>query len=126
MGTKEHNLIANNLLNLDDNERMFRANAGMGWTGKKLKIKPGMTIKIKPGMTILADSRPFRGMIEGFPDVCGWKSIEITPDMIGKKIAVFVGREFKATGKKSKPQEKFAQLLKKMGGIFETIYGAKK
>lgn len=35
------------------------------------------------------------GLGNGSPDNCGWRSITITPDMVGKHIAVFVGAEVK-------------------------------
>lgn len=49
----------------------------------------------------------------------GFDSIVITPEMVGKRVAVFVGSELKATknDKLKKEQINFKNLLVNMGGI---------
>lgn len=113
MGIKERDLINNRLLNLKPNERLFRINSAMAWAGKVVK-KTGKFI-------ILNDPYPIHSAPEGWPDLCGWETIEITPEMIGQKIAVFVGEEVKATGKLSKEQNRFRDIILKMGGAFRII-----
>ena len=110
MGYKEKNLINEYLSNLPENVRMFRTNSGMGWTGKSVK---------KGDVTLIKNARPFHGMPEGFPDLAGWTEIEITPDMVGRKIAVFTTVEVKATGKinPESKQGKFRDLILRMGGL---------
>ena len=112
MGTKENKLKNKVLRELPENMRMFRTNSGMAWTGKVIARKGIMWIK---------NPRPFHGLPEGFPDFAGWTSCEITPDMVGKKIAVFTAYELKATGRLTKEQRNFQKVLESMGGIFKII-----
>jgi len=110
MGLKEKTLINTILLNLPEHIKLFRINCGMAWTGKFIN-------KIKNKIT-LENPRPFHGAPNGFPDLAGWESITITPEMVGKKIAVFTGYEVKATGDLSKKQENFKKKLIEDGGNF--------
>lgn len=113
MGFKEKNLINEFLSNLPENMRMFRTNSGMGWTGKSVK---------KGDITAIKNARPFHGMPGGWPDLSGWTEIIITPEMVGKKVAVFTAVEVK-TGqlKLSGEQNKFKDLIERMGGIFREL-----
>jgi len=110
MGQKD--LINQYLINLQKNERVFRINAGMGWTGK---------VTHKGKFVIIENPYPLHAAPTGWPDLCGWETIKITPDMVGQKIAVFKGVEVKATGKLSDDQERFRDLILKMGGKFVTL-----
>ena len=56
----------------------------------------------------------------GGSDLIGWKSVEITPDMVGKTVAVFLAIECKNTKKRVQPgsdQEKFINMVRKAGGL---------
>ena len=54
----------------------------------------------------------------GGADLIGWKTITITPEMVGQKIAQFVGLEVKsATGRIRPEQENFLRVLKAAGGL---------
>jgi len=113
MGYKEKKIIDNVLKNLHPDKRLFRINAGMGWTGQivlhdKQKI-------------ILQNHRPFHGAPVGWPDLVGWETVEITQDMVGERITIFCAEEVKATGKLSEDQKNFRVLLENMGGIFKVI-----
>ena len=112
----ESEVIKEILANLGPGERLFRANSGQGYTGKP--------VFMKNGVLKLLGYRVFRAMPEGFPDLIGWKTITVTPEMVGKQIAVFWGKEVK-TGKlqPTKAQRKFGEVLEKMGGIFEVFRG---
>ncbi|MDR0656550.1 MAG: hypothetical protein LBG22_09585 [Treponema sp.] len=114
MGRAEHDLISAHLASLTPDKRRFRINAGMGWSGE--------TSRLKNGDIIIHNPRPFHGAPKGFPDTVGWDCVEITPGMVGKKIAVFVGEEFK-TGKLklSREQGLFKKCLERMGGVFRVI-----
>jgi hypothetical protein len=112
MGNRERDLINARLSSLAPNERLFRANSGQGWTGKSVK---------KNDFLIIKNPRPFHGMPEGFPDLIGWETVEITPDMIGRRVAVFLAEEVKATGSLSVAQERFRDVIERMGGIFRII-----
>ena len=113
MGQKERDLINQMLLHLDENERLFRINAGMAWTGE--------VAKKTENMIILKNPRPFHGAPNGWPDLCGWETKIVTLDMVGTKVAVFVGEEVKATGSLSKAQKKFRDIIERMGGIYRVL-----
>lgn len=54
----------------------------------------------------------------GASDLIGWKSIVITPDMVGKRFARFVAAEGKtATGRATSEQLNFIEQVQKAGGI---------
>lgn len=78
--------------------RGFRNNVGL------FKTKDGRTIKT--------------GLGNGTSDVIGFTSVEITPDMVGKRVAIFTAIEVKAKKKKGADnQMRFIDLIKRMGGI---------
>lgn len=65
------------------------------------------------------DGRVVRtGLCVGSSDVIGWKVVDITPDMVGQRVAVFVAIECKsATGRASLEQERFIAAVRAAGGI---------
>lgn len=85
----------------------------MGWTGK--------VIRKDSEYVVIKNPRPLHAAPEGWPDLCGWTEMEITPDMVGRKIAVFTAEEVKVTGKLSKAQKAFRDVLTAMGGLFKVI-----
>ena len=90
--------------------RLFRANAGVAWIGK-------ITGRTPTSITI-ENPRAFHGMIEGFPDLVGWRSVTITPEMVGSTLAVFVVVEGKLPGRKpSAEQSTFRRIVLKAGGV---------
>lgn len=58
------------------------------------------------------------GLCPGSSDLIGWTTIEITPEMIGRSVAVFTAIEVKsATGRASKKQKNFIKRIHDCGGI---------
>lgn len=58
------------------------------------------------------------GLCQGSSDLIGYQSVEITPDMVGKKVAIFLAIEVKAAkGKATEPQERFIQRVREDGGL---------
>jgi hypothetical protein len=58
------------------------------------------------------------GLCNGSSDLIGFTTQTITPDMVGKRIAVFTAIEVKTDkGRVSVPQQKFIDLVKNAGGI---------
>lgn len=54
----------------------------------------------------------------GGSDLVGWHSKKITPDMIGKRVAIFTAIETKAPSKKpTPPQKNFIDRVKRAGGL---------
>lgn len=58
------------------------------------------------------------GLMEGSGDIIGWKSVTITPEMVGRRVAVFVSIEVKTeTGRMRANQERWLAMVRKDGGI---------
>ena len=58
------------------------------------------------------------GLAKGSADLVGWKTIEVTPDMVGQKLAVFTSLEIKTPKGRATPyQQAWLQCVEKAGGI---------
>jgi len=80
-----------------DDVRLFRNSVGM------LKDKQGRAV--------------FYGLCKGSSDLIGWRSLVVTPDMVGKRIAQFVAIETKAQrGVMSARQTRFVETVNEHGG----------
>lgn len=92
--------------------RVFRQNVGVGWVGRVVARK-GRTL-------ILEDARPLHaGLCVGSSDLIGWRTVEVTPDMVGRRLAVFLAIEAKADdGATTDDQETFGAAVVNAGGIF--------
>jgi len=89
----------------------FRQNTGIGWQGE--------IERIGPRDIIIRNARPVHfGLIKGSSDLIGWRSIKITPEMVGHKIAVFSAIECKTkTGRTTEEQQNFINRVRGAGGI---------
>jgi hypothetical protein len=70
---------------------------------------------------VLQDRRgvPVRyGLQPGSSDLIGWRTVTITPDMVGQRIAVFTSIEVKtATGRVKPEQQQWLDAVQAAGGI---------
>lgn len=58
----------------------------------------------------------------GGGDLLGWTEVEITPEMVGRKVAVFTSLEVKTDkGKPTIHQVRFRDAVKRAGGIAEIV-----
>jgi len=60
------------------------------------------------------------GLHTGCPDLIGWRSVTITPDMVGQKVAVFAGVEVKKPDGKhpvTPEQQAFIDRIRRGGGL---------
>lgn len=60
------------------------------------------------------------GLHPGCPDLIGWRSVTITPDMVGRQVAIFAGVEVKAPGGKhpvTPEQRAFINAITSAGGL---------
>jgi hypothetical protein len=113
MAQEHEKKIDDILLSLPDNRRLFKSRAGFGWQGKSTR---------KGQFTIIKNAAAFKGMPDGWPDLTGWTEIEITPDMVGRRVAVFTACEIKTGGQSLKPEQKrFRDIIERMGGIYEIL-----
>lgn len=104
--------------------RIFRNQVGLGWQGRVSRFTTVKQITVHPGDVLVRDARALKsGLCNGASDLIGWKSIEITPAMAGKRIAVFVAIETKSdTGKLTDEQENFLIQVLSAGGIGIAAY----
>lgn len=70
----------------------------------------------------LPDSRTGRlvtfGLARGSADLIGWRTITVTPEMVGQRIAVFTSLEIKTpTGRLTPAQRHWQQAVLQAGGI---------
>lgn len=96
--------------------RLFRNNVGKAWCGNKYT---------KRGNALIIDNpRPLNaGLCTGSSDLIGMKSVTITPDMVGRTVAVFVAIEVKfGNNTPSEEQVNFINLVKRMGGLSGVAY----
>lgn len=93
------------------NAVVFRNNVAMAWAGQ--------VITRSNGMVTIDNARPLHaGLCEGSSDLIGWKSTTVTPDMVGRPVAIFVAIEVKAgKGRATKEQLNFIQRVRDAGGI---------
>lgn len=72
-----------------------------------------------------APHSPIRVGTPGMADSMAVVSIEITPEMVGKRIGVAVAAEFKAgTGRQSEAQRNWQTAFEQRGGIYRLIRSA--
>ena len=70
------------------------------------------------GLFYTRDGRPTKaGLLNGASDLIGWCTVTITPEMVGKTLAVFTAIEVKDKGRVTPEQENFIAQVKKAGGI---------
>lgn len=104
--------------------RLFRLNTGKGWISN---LGPKGVHRLKDGSIHIEAPRPIPlgfGMPNGDPvkgacDLPGWTEIEVTPAMVGHKIAVFTSIETKRTkgGSTSDDQKNWMKQVRSAGGI---------
>ena len=91
--------------------RMFRNNVGVGHQGRVLSRTSGQVV--------LGGARQVRyGLFPGSGDLIGWKSVVITPEMVGQRIAQFASVETKAEhGAVREDQETWIRAVRAAGGL---------
>ena len=58
------------------------------------------------------------GLARGSADLVGWKTIEVTPDMVGQRLAVFTSIEVKTpNGRPTQYQKAWLRAVDNAGGI---------
>lgn len=109
---KELNLQKLICLAMPANARIFRNNVGVGWIGTRI-------VTDRPGIVSLRDARPLHaGLCEGSSDLIGYTTINITPDMVGRQVAIFTAVEVKTqTGRATPAQLNFIEQVRRAGGI---------
>jgi hypothetical protein len=91
--------------------RLFRQNTGQGWAGR--------LVANDRGRVTLANARPLiAGLCVGSSDLIGWRTVTVTHEMVGQRLAVFAAIEVKsATGRPTVEQTAFLGAVDQAGGI---------
>lgn len=76
-------------------------------------------VQMSPGDVLVKCARPLHaGLCKGSSDLIGYKSVVVTPDMIGKRVAIFAAPEAKEVGGRlSQEQKDFQRVVVEDGGI---------
>lgn len=92
--------------------RAFRVNTGQAWQGSRV-------VRNRDGTITIHDPRPIHaGLVKGGSDVVGWRTIEIGPADVGRRVAVFVAVEVKSgTGRPNDDQRRFLETVEAAGGF---------
>lgn len=93
--------------------RLFRNNVGLAWVGRVVRHDR------RTGTVVLENARPLHaGLCQGSSDYIGWHTLTITPQLVGRRLAVFVAFEAKsATGRPSAEQKQFLAAVEAAGGV---------
>jgi hypothetical protein len=87
----------------------------------RLAVSKGDTRVFRNNTGTLRDQhgRPVSfGLARGSADLIGWRTVTITPDMVGQRIAVFTSIEVKtATGRVKPEQQQWLDAVQAAGGI---------
>jgi hypothetical protein len=90
--------------------RLFRNNVGAAWAGKWDRQPNGTIIIQHP-------RRVEFGLATGSGDIIGMRSLEITPEMVGTRVAQFVSIETKTPkGVTTEEQKNWRDMVQFMGG----------
>lgn len=90
--------------------RLFRNTVGSAWVGVSQWVD-GMILVRRP-------MRVTFGLSVGSADIVGWRTITITPDMVGQQIAQFVSIEAKTKrGRMTKEQQAWLDTVYDAGGV---------
>lgn len=91
---------------------LFRANVGKAWQGEPQWLPDGRLLLTNP-------RRFSTGLPVGFADLFGLVPVVVTPEMVGKTVAVFLAVEMKDDTKKAKAnqdQKSFIHAVRMRGG----------
>lgn len=100
---------------------LWRVNTGKAWVGNgpPRRLVDGSVVLAGARPIALGFSRPSGEPASGTSDLVGWTPVVITPEMVGRRIAVFTAIETKKTkgGRTSDDQANFIAQVLKAGGI---------
>lgn len=99
--------------------RLFRQNVGRAWIGSDVfRATRRTVVTLDPGDVVIRQARPFIAGVPGMSDLGGWKTVTITPGMVGQRVAVYVAIEVKAERGRLRPdQVTFLDTVRAAGGI---------
>lgn len=97
---------------------IFRNNVGNGVLGQVVK-QDGAQFHIVNGRRVQF------GLCPGSSDLIGWRTVRITPEMVGGHVAIFLALEVKTkTGAISPEQKNFIENVRRAGGLAGVVRSA--
>ena len=110
--TPESNLERQVLLALSrDGTRLFRNTVAVGWVGQHVGSDDGVTY-------LRNARRNSFGLVKGSGDLIGFRSVVVTPDMVGRRVAVFTSLELKAPRGATRPEQiQWDKAVREAGGL---------
>lgn len=91
--------------------RLFRNNVGVAWQGEARTLPNGDILIRRPRRVVY-------GLISGSSDLIGWRTVTVTPEMVGWPLAQFVAVEAKSErGKATEEQHEFNRAVRAAGGV---------
>ena len=101
---------------------LFRTNTGKAWVtgGGPVRHLPDGSVLVPYGRPVSLGFGLINGdPVKGASDLNGWTSVTITPDMVGRRIAVFTAIEVKRSegGRTSAEQRHYCDRVRRAGGI---------
>ena len=91
--------------------RLFRNNVGVAWQGKVTRLDHDRILIQHPRVVHF-------GLAPGSGDLIGWRAIEITQNMLGKRIAMFISLEAKVGRDRLRDQQRaWLCAIAEHGGI---------
>lgn len=121
MNSEETNIVRRIMLKIGalPGVRIFRNNSGSAWIGESRRFTTPQTINVQSGDVLIRNARYFTaGLCTGSSDLIGLKSVVVTPEMVGKPVALFVACEVKTkSGRATAEQVAFVEMVNRAGGI---------
>jgi hypothetical protein len=100
---------------------IFRNNVAQGVVSNSITWIKGreQSVTVRPGDAVVRGAREVHaGLFEGSADLIGWTPIVITPDMVGRTVAVFTSIEAKSgTGRLETDQKTWMRNVLAAGGL---------
>lgn len=115
----EHRIQNEIRLAISGKATLFRNNVAQAWVGEVYRPNSIQTVTVSPADVVIRNARILHaGLCEGSSDLIGWRSLTITPEMVGQTVAVFAALEVKSkTGRATAGQKNFCQRVKEAGGF---------
>lgn len=101
-----------------DGHRLWRMQSGLFWNGKSKRIDKPTTVTLGPGDVVIRKARRVRVGFPGLSDTIGFTKVKITPEMVGRTVAIFTAAETKGEKTKVRPEQiQFVRVINQSGGI---------
>lgn len=99
--------------------RLLRNNVGDAWQGRATVAHARTTVTLERGDVVIRNARRVSyGLCVGSSDLIGWTPVTITPEMVGRTVAVFTAVEAKTLrGRPTDAQIQFVHAVQAAGGL---------